>query len=348
MRKICARSISLARPVLAIFCLLIILVGCERKDKDHSPQDKIQVATTINIIGDWVKVVGGDKVNVDSLVPTNGDPHTFEPGAREVTKLADAKAIFAIGLGLEAGWLNKLIENASKDSYSIVHLAEFVDPIPWEGHGEEAGHSEHKDEGEHKHKEEHDKETGHSEHKDEGEHKHGKTDPHFWMDPMRVQKAVLKISDVLTLLDPENSAYYSNNANSYNSTLQSMNKWATAALSEVPESKRYLVTGHENLGYFAKRYQFEVIGSLVPALSTEREPTPKEMVELVKTIKDNQLTAIFTEISENSKLGQTISKETGAAITQINSASLGSEGSETGSYVKFFETIVNTIVKVLV
>ncbi|MDP6586231.1 MAG: metal ABC transporter substrate-binding protein, partial [Anaerolineales bacterium] len=259
MRKICARSINLARPVLVIFCLLIILVGCERKDKNSSPQDKIQVATTINIIGDWVKVVGGDKVNVDSLVSTNGDPHTFEPGAREVTKLADAKAIFAIGLGLEAGWLNKLIENASKDSSSIVHLAEFVDPIHWKGHGEEAEHSEHEN---------------------EVEHKHGEGDPHFWMDPIRVQKAVSEIRDVLVLLDPENSAYYSNNANSYNSTLQSMDKWAIAELSKVPQSKRYLVTGHENLGYFAKRYQFEVIGSLVPALSTEREPTPKEMTEL--------------------------------------------------------------------
>jgi zinc/manganese transport system substrate-binding protein/manganese/iron transport system substrate-binding protein len=168
------------------------------------------------------------------------------------------------------------------------------------------------------------------------------------MDPIRVQKAVSEIRDVLVLLDPENSAYYSNNANSYNSTLQSMDKWAIAELSKVPQSKRYLVTGHENLGYFAKRYQFEVIGSLVPALSTEREPTPKEMTELIKTINDHQLTAIFTEISENSKLGETISKEAGTQIAQLNSGSLGPKDSETESYVKFFETIVNTIVKLLV
>ena len=341
MKKICARSIKLARPVLAIFCLLIILVGCERKDPDPAPQDKMQVATTINIVGDWVRVVGGDKVNVDSLVSTSGDPHTFEPGAREITKLADAKAIFAIGLGLEASWLNKLIENASKDSSSIIHLAESVDPIHWEDHDKEAGHSEHKDEAEHKHEEDHDKEAGHS------EHKHGEEDPHFWMDPIRVQKAVLKIRDVLTLLDPENSTYYSENANSYNSTLESLDVWATGELSKVPQSKRHLVTGHENLGYFANRYQFEVIGSLIPALSTEKEPTPKEIANLVETINEHQITAIFTEVSESSKLGQTISTETGAGITKINSSSLGSKGSETDSYVKFFETIVNTIVKAL-
>ena len=86
---------------------------------------------------------------------------------------------------------------------------------------------------------------------------------------------------------------------------------------------------------------------LHPALSTEKEPTPKEIANLVETINEHQITAIFTEVSESSKLGQTISTETGAGITKINSTSLGSKGSETDSYVKFFETIVNTIVKAL-
>ena len=320
-----ARSTKLARPVLAIFCLIIFL-GCERNDPNQSSQNNIQVATTINIIGDWVKVVGGDKVNVHSLVSPDSDPHTFEPGAREVTKLADADVIFAVGHGLEASWLNSLIENASIESSSIVRLAEYVEPIHWDGH---------------------DKNSGHAEHQNDGEHKSGETDPHFWMDPIRVQKAVSEISEVLTLLDPENSEFYSNNTNSYNSTIQSLHKWAALELSKVPESKRYLVTSHENLGYFANRYEFEIIGSLVPALTTEREPTPKEMTDLINAINDYQLTVIFAEIAEYSKLGEAISKETGTRIALVNPGSLGRKGSETESYVKLFETIVNTIVKFL-
>jgi ABC-type Zn uptake system ZnuABC Zn-binding protein ZnuA len=322
----CARFSNLAPPVLAICCCLIILGGCERTGPNQAQRNKLQVATTINIISDWVKAVGADKVNVHSLVSPDSDIHTFEPGAGEVTKLADADVIFAVGLGLEAGWLNSLIENASIESSSIVRLAEYVEPIHWDGH---------------------DKDSGHAKHQNAGEHKPGETDPHFWMDPIRVQKAVSEISDVLTLLDPENSEFYSKNANSYNSTIQSLHKWAAIELSKVPESKRYLVTSHESLGYFANRYEFEIIGSLVPALTTEREPTPKEITDLINAINDYQLTVIFTEIAEYSKLGEAISKETGTRIARVNSGSLGRKGSETESYLKLFETIVNTIVEFL-
>ena len=105
-----------------------------------APSDKppIEVVTTSNIVADWVKNVGGDGVEVFSLLPIGGDPHTFQPGARDVARITDADVVLSIGLGLEAGWLHDLLENAAADPESIVETGEIIDPIEFaEGHADE-------------------------------------------------------------------------------------------------------------------------------------------------------------------------------------------------------------------
>ena len=106
------------------------------------PADPIPVVTTTNIVADWVSVVGGDRVEVFSLLPVGADPHSYQPGARDVTKIADAELVLSVGLGLEESWLHELVENAARDEESIVEIAEFIDPIEFaEAHSAEA-HSE--------------------------------------------------------------------------------------------------------------------------------------------------------------------------------------------------------------
>ncbi len=106
---------------------------------------KLSVVSTSNIVGDWVKRVGGERVNSFSLLPPDADPHTFQPGARDVANVADADLIFSVGLSLEGGWLNELIENAARDHESIVSLGELAEPIEFvdifgeDMHGEEHG-----------------------------------------------------------------------------------------------------------------------------------------------------------------------------------------------------------------
>ena len=103
---------------------------------DEGPQ--IQVVTTSNIVADWVENVGGEHVDVFSLLPVGGDPHTFQPGARDVARIADADIVLSIGLGLEGGWLNDLLKNAAANPDSIVETGEIVEPIEFaEGHAEE-------------------------------------------------------------------------------------------------------------------------------------------------------------------------------------------------------------------
>ena len=116
---------------------------------------KIQVVTTTNFLADWARVVGGDRVEVFSLLPVGGDPHTFLPGARDVAKVADADIVLTVGLELEAGWLEDLLRNASADESKIVALGESVDPIEF---GVAAMHDDHEDE--HGHKDEDEMTTG--------------------------------------------------------------------------------------------------------------------------------------------------------------------------------------------
>ena len=103
-----------------------------------SEAPKISVVTTTNIMADWVENIGGDSVDVFSLLPAGADPHTFQPGAQDVARVAEADLVLSVGLGLEASWLHDLLENAARDESAIVELGEIVDPIEFaEGHIED-------------------------------------------------------------------------------------------------------------------------------------------------------------------------------------------------------------------
>ena len=116
--------------------LLLSIAACS-DDSDPEPA-QIEVVTTSNIVADWVENVGGEHVDVFSLLPVGGDPHTFQPGARDVARIADADIVLSIGLGLEGGWLNDLLKNAAANPDSIVETGEIVEPIEFaEGHAEE-------------------------------------------------------------------------------------------------------------------------------------------------------------------------------------------------------------------
>ena len=142
----------------------------------------VQVVATTNFVGDWARVVGGDRAEVFSLLPPGGDPHTFQPGARDVARVADADLVLTIGLGLEAQWLEDLLHNASADESKIVALGDGVDPIEFamvdahDDHGDE-GDDHHGEDGDHEDEgDDHHGEDG--DHEDEGDDHHGEDGDH--------------------------------------------------------------------------------------------------------------------------------------------------------------------------
>src|SRR3972149_397992 len=140
---------------------LLFLAAALQACTPTAPTEKTQVVTTSNIVADWVREVGSDRVEVFALLRPGTDPHTFQPGAADVARVAGADLIFTVGLGLEGAWLNRLLENAAADPARVVALGDNVDPLL----GAEEEH-----EGE-----------------EEEEEDHGPFDPHFWWDPLRVK-----------------------------------------------------------------------------------------------------------------------------------------------------------------
>ena len=329
-----------------------------------APGEKITVVTTSNIVADWIREVGGDRVDVFPLLPANADPHTYQPGAQDIARIADADLVFSIGLQLEGGWLEELIENAARDHDSIVAVGDVVGPIDFveliEDHQE--GEDEDEDEEDHhegkgedeeeKHEGEDidggDEEHGHEEeHGEDEEHAHGELDPHFWFDPLRVQQAVSSIAAQLSTVDPAGQATYRENAAAYNEELDDLHAWIDEQVGILPDDRRVLVTSHDSFQYFAQRYGFEVAGAIFP-VSTEAEPTARDLAELIEVIEHEGVPAVFTEKSHSERLARRVAEETGATlIGGLYTGSLGEEGGEAGTYIDLMRYNTTTIVEAL-
>ena len=140
IQSIISRALRLVGAALLALALLFVLGACS---DDSAPTSTpaptpVQVVATTSIVADWVEHIGGDHVEVFSIVPAGSDPHGFQPGARDVAKIADADLVLSVGLGLEGSWLTELVQNAARDSSSIVELGEAIDPIEFaEGHADE-------------------------------------------------------------------------------------------------------------------------------------------------------------------------------------------------------------------
>ena len=367
--------------------------------QEAPPSPKLDVVATTNIVADWAQQVGGDRVEVFSLVPVDSDPHTFQPGAQDVSRIANADLVLSIGLSLEAGWVAEILESVATNPSSIVELGEGVDPIAFtEDHSEELGllegisHVVHEvEEGEISAAEglkevaellaaadalevmEGEEELpakvmeilaraeagglaaedaieaiealvvkGEEEHE---RHGHGEFDPHFWLDPLRVKEAVNGIAAQLSTLDPEGQILYQDNAAAYNRQLDTLHAWIQERVAELLEERRLLVTSHDSFQYFARRYGFIVVGTVLP-VTTEQEPTAQEMAGLIDDIREHGAPAVFGESTHSDRLAQRIAEETGAVlIGSLYTGSLGAEGGEAGTYLDMMRHNVKTIVE---
>lgn len=277
------------------------------------PTKKILVVTTSNIIANWVSNVGGDRVYVFPLLPIGADPHTYQPGAADVARAAEAQVLFAVGLGLEHAWLTRLLMNASEDPNNVIALGEYVQPLPAES----------------------------------GESAEGPLDPHFWWDPLRVKLAIDEIVSSLSKIDQANAASYRTNGSNYAQQLDDLNSRIVALTDLIPLERRKIVSSHETMQYFSQRYGYEAVGSIFPGISTDREPSAAELGQLAKKIRQLQVDVIFTEPIVTDRLARSIAAETGANVVRLYSDSLGSAKSGADTYVNMMDTDMKLIYEAL-
>jgi ABC-type Zn uptake system ZnuABC Zn-binding protein ZnuA len=174
------------------------------------------------------------------------------------------------------------------------------------------------------------------EHHDEEGHDHGDSefDPHWWHDPRNVEAAVPMIRDALTKANPAGEDVYARNADAYLTKVKALDEGIAKCMDAVPADERKLVTDHDAFGYFAARYDIQVVGAVIPSQTTQAQPSAGELAELSRVIRDEKVKAVFPESSVNPKLAKAIADQTGASAEYtLYGDTLGPEDSDGGTYL---------------
>jgi ABC-type Zn uptake system ZnuABC Zn-binding protein ZnuA len=173
----------------------------------------------------------------------------------------------------------------------------------------------------------------------------GDTDPHWWQDPENAILAVRAIRAALADADPAGQEAYANNASAYEGRLRSLDQGIVRCVDMVPKDRRKIVTTHDALGYFADRYGLEVIGAVIPSLSTQAQPSARDVQDLVDQIRHEDVAAIFPESALNPKLEDAVARESGAKVGgKLWADSLGPEGSSGDTYLRSMASNTETLV----
>ncbi len=359
--------------------------------EEAAPDDAPMIVVTTSILGDVVETLVGDDGSVEVLMAPGVDPHGYEPSAQDAAMLREADLVIANGLTLEENLISAL-EAAEEDGVRVFELADKLDPIDFDwdgphshghddhgdeehghdeeghghdeeghGHGEEEGHG-HEDEEGHGHGEEqghgHEGEEGHGHEDEEGhghdDHGHGPEDPHVWFDPIRMAEGVQLIAAELADLDTSVDAEeWERRGEEYADELLAIHEELEELFADIPATNRYLVTNHDALGYLAARYDFEVLGTVIPGASTQAETDAQSFAELIETVEEYDVPAVFAENTDSTVLAEQLASEVvgrgdlEVEVVGIYTDALGEEGSGAETYPGLLRTTAELIADAL-
>ncbi|MGO1395140.1 MAG: metal ABC transporter solute-binding protein, Zn/Mn family [Halomonas sp.] len=277
--------------------------------------ERVQVVTSFSILADMVENVGGEHVEVTSLVAADGDAHVYSPSPGDARALANADLVVFNGLLFE-GWMERLI-SASDYSGTLVTATDGIEPLAFAGH-DEHGHDEHGHD---------DHDSGHEAHAD---HDHGDEDPHAWQDMHQAEVYIANIRDGLIAADADNADAYRANAEQYLQEMAEVDAEIRALIDEIPASTS-VITGHDSFGYFSSAYGVNFLSPV--GLSTEADPSGASMAALVDVIAEENVQALFHENMTNQSIITQLSEEAGLPIAgTLYADALAAEG-EASTYL---------------
>jgi len=239
--------------------------------------DKLPVIASFSILGDLVRVVGGERVSVTTLVGPDEDAHVFEPKPADVKAIAQTRLLVTNGLGFEP-WAQKIVKSAGYQGQSVV-ASQGVKPRQLPA---------------------------------EKGHQHAETDPHAWQDPGNVVLYVRNIAAALAKADPAGASVYQANSEAYAKELQAVDAEAKTQIAAIPAAKRKVITSHDAFGYFGAHYGIKFLAP--QGISTEAEPSAKEVAQLIRQIKQENIKAVFVENMSNPTLLAQLSKDAGVTM----------------------------------
>ena len=301
------RKIGIVTLFAALF--LVACSGNETTKEDTS--GKLQVVATFSILHDIATQVGGEHVDVHSMVPIGTAPHEYEPLPEDVKKATNADLLFYNGLNLEGeedGWFFKLVESANVDQNKVFELMEGVEPL----YLSSADGSEKE------------------------------VNPHAFLDPVVGIQMTENARDAFIKIDEGNKADYEANAEKLLEELHALDEEYATKIGEIPEEQRILVTSERAFQYMAQRYGLKE--GYLWEVDTDENGTPAQIKALVNFIEENNVSALFVETNVDERSMETVANETGAEIVaKVFSDELGEPGEEGGTLVKFLQYNIDTI-----
>lgn len=303
------------KRILVTMFSLMVLTACSSNEAGNTENDQLKVTTTIAQIADGIEHIGGEHVEVNSLMGPGTDPHLYKTTQSDISLLQDADLIMYNGLHLEGKMLEVLEKMGEKTT--VVAVGDSLEPSNLLA----------------------DKDNQNA------------VDPHIWFDIDLWIEALTTAKDALIEVDPENKDDYEANAEAYFTELRELKAYATEQIHLIPEEKRVLVTAHDAFNYFGNAYDMEVMG--LQGLSTDAEYGLGDVQHLVNTIADREINAVFVESSISERSINAViegAKEKGHTVSiggELYSDAMGEEGTELGTYVGMYKHNVDTIVQSL-
>jgi zinc/manganese transport system substrate-binding protein len=311
------KSCGLINPFFGIFILCFVVLlplvsGC-RKNQIPENAAKKTIVVTYSALASVVKELAGDYFEVVSAVPNGLDPHEWEPSAKDMEVMTKAVLIVQNGLGLEGGMEKAL--SAAKDARVKFFTASDHITVRKVGSGEGIPSGD----------------------PDQAE---GADDPHLWMDPVSVKSVILALGEYMK---KEFSLDLSRQSASISEKLDALDAAIRKKVADIPKENRKLVTGHESLGYFARRYGFKLVGAIIPSLTSQAEESASGMAAIKKLVGENKVKVIFTELGTPPKVAQSLAKDAGVRCVDLATHSLPPDL----SYFTFMTNLTKTITESL-
>lgn len=264
-------------------------------------ETKVPVVATFSILGDFVREVGGDRIDLSVLVGPGSDAHVYAPAPGDAKKLAAAQLIVQNGLGFE-GWIGRLIKASNTKARTVV-ATRGVKPIKApHGHGHDHGHN------------------------------HGDNDPHAWQNVANAKIYVNNIRDGLIAVDPAGKDAYTANAAAYAAKLDALDKEVREAIAKIPQANRKVITNHDAFAYMGAAYGLRFIAP--QGISTDAAPSAQSVARIIRQIRQEKIPAVFVENVADTRLAERIAKESGARLGgTLYSDQLSPTGGPAGTYI---------------
>jgi zinc/manganese transport system substrate-binding protein len=269
---------TLRTPLTSRRSLLLSATALALLVRPTQAAEPLPVTASFSILGDLVRVVGGSRIALTTLVGPDQDAHVFEPRPADAKTLLASKLLVVNGLGFEP-WTARLIKSAGYKGETVVA-----------SQGVKSRHAAKADHG----------------------HAHAEADPHAWQNPDNVALYVRNIALGLSKVDPTGASSYQANADAYVKELQALDAWAKTQFATLPQAKRKAITSHDAFGYLSAQYGLTFLAP--QGVNTETEPSAKQVAQLIKQIQREKIRAVFVENMGNPKLIAQLSKDAGATL----------------------------------